>query len=162
GRRRAGPLRGGGRRALRRPPPLRPRGAAAALGPGGARGGPDGDDRAAPASGPLAAGRVGGRGQRGGPGPRAGRELLARRAAGGGRLAPAPRPAGGAPGGVEGAADAAVAFDIETALPDGILAGLDAAAAGAGVEVEAPFLDPSLAALVVPPAARHKLGRAHG
>jgi asparagine synthase (glutamine-hydrolysing) len=72
------------------------------------------------------------------------------------------RTAEGATSEVEGNADAAVAFDLEVALPDGILAGLEAAAARAGVEVQAPFLDPSLAGLAVPPAARHKLGRAHG
>ena len=72
------------------------------------------------------------------------------------------RTAQGATAEVEGNADAAVAFDLEVALPDGVLAGLHAAAARAGVEFQAPFLDASLAELVVPPAARHKLGRAHG
>jgi len=72
------------------------------------------------------------------------------------------RTAEGATAEVDGNADAAVAFDLEVGLPDGVLAGLHAAAVRAGVEVHAPFLDPSLAALVVPPAARHKLGRTHG
>ncbi|MCA1828671.1 MAG: asparagine synthetase B [Myxococcales bacterium] len=72
------------------------------------------------------------------------------------------RTAEGATADVDGNADAAVAFDLEVGLPDGVLASLHAAAARAGVELQAPFLDPSLAALVVPPAARHKLGRAHG
>ena len=62
----------------------------------------------------------------------------------------------------EGDADAAIAFDLEVALPDGWLSALNAAAARAGAEVAAPMLDPALAALVVPPAARHKLGPAHG
>jgi hypothetical protein len=68
------------------------------------------------------------------------------------------RTAEGATADVEENADAALAFDLEIALPDGILAAVRAA----GVEFQAPLLDPSLAALVVPPAARHKLGRAHG
>jgi asparagine synthase (glutamine-hydrolysing) len=55
-----------------------------------------------------------------------------------------------------------VAFDLEVAMPDGVLAGWHAAAARAGVDLRAPFLEPSLAGLVVPPAARHKLGRTHG
>ena len=58
--------------------------------------------------------------------------------------------------------DAAIAFDLEVALPDGALACLQAAAASAGVEVRAPFLDVKLAQTVVPAPARHKLGRAHG
>jgi asparagine synthase (glutamine-hydrolysing) len=60
------------------------------------------------------------------------------------------------------AADAAIAFDLEVALPDGSLAAQQAAAAASGVEVRSPFLDVKLAQTVVPAAARHKLGRTHG
>lgn len=59
-------------------------------------------------------------------------------------------------------ADAALAFDLEVALPDGVLAVLQAASAQAGVEMRAPFLEAKLAQTVVPAAARHKLGRTHG
>lgn len=59
-------------------------------------------------------------------------------------------------------ADAAMAFDLEVGLPDGALAVLEAASAATGVLVRAPFLDVKLAQTVVPAAARHKLGRAHG
>jgi asparagine synthase (glutamine-hydrolysing) len=66
------------------------------------------------------------------------------------------------PGGHASGADAAIAFDLEVALPDGTLAVLQAAASHAGVEVRAPLLDAKLAQTVVPPSARHKLGRAYG
>jgi len=59
-------------------------------------------------------------------------------------------------------ADAAIAFDLEVALPDGTLAALQAAAASTGADVRAPLLDVKLAQTVVPAEARHKLGRAHG
>jgi asparagine synthase (glutamine-hydrolysing) len=59
-------------------------------------------------------------------------------------------------------ADAALAFDLEVALPDGTLAALQAAAASAGADVRAPLLDVKLAQTVVPAEARHKLGRTHG
>ncbi len=59
-------------------------------------------------------------------------------------------------------ADAAIAFDLEVALPDGTLAALHAATATAGVEVRSPFLDVKLAQMVVPAPSRHKLGRTRG
>jgi len=67
----------------------------------------------------------------------------------------------GAAEGLEGA-DAALAFDLEFALPDSVLAQVGAASAAAGVKVRPAFLDEPLARAVVPPAARHKLGRKHG
>lgn len=72
------------------------------------------------------------------------------------------RSAEGATGDNARGADAAIAFDLEVTLPDGTLALLQAASASAGVVVRAPLLDPRLAQTVVPPVARHKLGRAHG
>ena len=71
------------------------------------------------------------------------------------------RAAQGLSGEADGA-DAAIAFDLEVALPDGVLAVLEAAARQACVEVRAPLLDVKLAQTVVPAAARHKLGRTHG
>ena len=71
------------------------------------------------------------------------------------------RAAQGASGDAEGA-DAAIAFDLEVALPDGVLAVLQAAAAHAGAVVRAPLLEARLAQMVVPAASRHKLGRTHG
>jgi len=59
-------------------------------------------------------------------------------------------------------ADAALAFDLEFALPDSVLCQLDAASTAAGVRVRPAFLDEGLARAVVPPLARHKLGRARG
>ncbi len=66
------------------------------------------------------------------------------------------------PAGEADGADAAIAFDLEVALPDGLLAVLQAAAAQAGVELRAPFLEAKLAQTVVPASSRHKLGRTHG
>ncbi len=71
------------------------------------------------------------------------------------------RAALGPTGEAEGA-DAAIAFDLEVALPDGLLAVMQAAAAGTGVELRNPLLEAKLAQTVVPTAARHKLGRTHG
>lgn len=67
----------------------------------------------------------------------------------------------GAAEGLEGA-DAALAFDLEFAMPDAALTRLGAAAAAAGVKLRPAFLDEALARAVVPPQARHKLGRRHG
>jgi asparagine synthase (glutamine-hydrolysing) len=59
-------------------------------------------------------------------------------------------------------ADAALAFDLEFALPDSVLARLGAVAGAAGIAARPAFLDEALARAVVPPPARHKLGRRHG
>jgi asparagine synthase (glutamine-hydrolysing) len=59
-------------------------------------------------------------------------------------------------------ADAALAFDLEYALPDDVLFRLDAASMRFGVEARTPYLDAELARMVVPPPTRFKLGRSVG
>ncbi len=59
-------------------------------------------------------------------------------------------------------ADAALAFDLQFTLPDSVLFRLGVAAARAGIAARPAFVDLALARAVVPPEARHKLGRKHG
>ena len=58
--------------------------------------------------------------------------------------------------------DAALAFDLEVYLPDDLLYKVDTAAMRFSVESRAPLLDVRLAAAVIPPASRHKLGAVRG